>query len=110
MHRNSIPPTPTLNEKAIGKHRVHFIGKEGGFGKAPFLWDRTWKCHMADILLLPYAAQGCGVAAPLAEGATVQLIECPLLVRRGICNLFVVRAMARPLFGKDTVGSLTSTN
>ena len=37
-------------------------------------------------------------------------MQCPLLVKAGICNLFMVPAIARLLFAKDTVASLTSTN
>ena len=48
-----------------------------------------------------------GVAS-LAEGMAV--IQWLLLVRAGICNLIRVPAIARLLFVKDTVGSLTSIN
>ena len=38
------------------------------------------------------------------------LMQCPLLVRVGICNLFMGPAIACLLFVKDIVGSLTFTN
>ena len=37
------------------------------------------------IIVCSYAAQGYGVAS-LAEGTTVPLMQCPLLVRTGIRN------------------------
>ena len=61
------------------------------------------------ILLLLYAAQGCGLAS-LAEGTVVPLMQCPLSVMAGIWNLIIVPAIAHILLAKDTVGSLLSTN
>ena len=59
--------------------------------------------------LLSFAAQGYGVVS-LAEGAVVLLMQCPLLVRAGIWNLFMMLEIARLFFVKDTMGSLTSTS
>ena len=46
----------------------------------------------------------------LDERVAVLLMQCPLLVRAGICNLFMVPAIARRPFTKDTVGCLTYIN
>ena len=61
------------------------------------------------LLLLSYAAQGYGVTS-LAEGMAVPMVQCLLLFRAGICNLYMVPAIARLLFAKNTMESLTSTN
>jgi len=58
-------------------------------------------------LLILYAARGGGVASS-AEDMTVPLMQC--LKAGSGRNLFMVLAMARPLFTKHTVGSLTSTD
>ena len=46
----------------------------------------------------------------MAEVMAVPLMQCPLLFKAGICNFFRVPGIARLLFTKDTVRSLTSTN
>ena len=47
--------------------------------------------------------------ASLAEGMAVPLIQYPLSVRAGICNLSRVPVIACKLIAKHTVGSLMST-
>ena len=64
---------------------------------------------MLCILVLLFATQGYGVAS-FAGGTAVLLTQCPLSVRAVTCNLFRVPAIAHPLFGKETVESLTSSN
>ena len=65
------------------------------------------------FLLLLFCMQHKGVESHhLAEGTAgvaVTLMQCTLQVGAGIRNLFRMPVMARILFGKDTVGSLTST-
>ena len=53
--------------------------------------------------------QSDGVAS-LAEGGAVLLMQCPLLVRAEIWNLFKVLVIVHLLFTKEIMGSLTSTN
>ena len=61
------------------------------------------------IILCLNATQG-HVVASLAEAQTMPLMQCPLLVRAGIWDLFSVPAIARLLFVKDNMGSLTAAN
>ena len=53
--------------------------------------------------------KGCWGASS-AEDTVVTLMQCPLLVTAGICNLFRVPAIAHQLFTKDTTDFLTSNN
>ena len=50
------------------------------------------------FVLIQHRAVG---VASSAEGAAVPLMQCTLLVRAGICNLFMLLAIARLLFAKD---------
>ena len=65
------------------------------------------RIHLALIFIHSFCMQSVSAGGIIAGGAAVLLMQCPLQVRAGICNLFKMPVITRLFFANDTVRSLT---